>query len=47
MSQAETKTSFSLVVPDADVMARLGEGSPREVKPFITGEELVGKVVGL
>ena len=31
-----------LVVPDADIMAGVGEGSPGDVEPTIAGEQLVG-----
>ena len=31
-----------LVVPDADIIAGFGEGSPGDVEPTIAGEELVG-----
>ena len=36
-----------LVIANADVVARLGEGIPGEVKPGFGGEELVGEGVGL
>ena len=37
----------SLVVPDADVMPRDAEGTPRYVEPAIAREELVGEFVSL
>ena len=38
---------LSLIVPDADVVARLGEGSPGDVEPAVAGEQLVGALVRL
>ena len=40
-------TCDSFVVPDADVVAGRGEGSPGDVEPAGAGEELVGALVRL
>ena len=45
--QTIASSIFSLfVVTDADIMTGLGEGVPGDMEPAVTGEELVGEVVG-
>ena len=44
---ADQDTLRLLVVPQPDVVARLSEGSPRDVEPTIAGEELVGIRTGV
>ena len=43
----KTDCVLLLVVVEADVVARLGEGIPGNVEPGLGGEELVGEGVGL
>ena len=33
---------YLAIVPDADIVAGLGEGDPGDVEPAVAGEELVG-----